>query len=84
MSQVTSPNSLSLDSGVAIFTVPSDPNSLVISPRLPGAASLVGQNESLALCSIGSLALDYGGGRLWLKTAAPTPAAPTGTWVQLT
>ena len=76
----SSPNGIYLGNGINIFAVNGDPNAAVVAAKLPGAESFVSRNSSLADAAIGSVALDYSAGRMWLKTAAVDSTHPTGTW----
>jgi hypothetical protein len=69
MSQVNFPSGILLGNGTYIFSIGSDPNSADPSTH-----------STLVTARIGSLALRFDSGQMYLKTAAATVSAPTGTW----
>jgi hypothetical protein len=79
----TNPTSLSLSGGLEIFTFTGDPNQAVVGPRDAHYPQAPGTNESLALCSLGSVCIDPSTGMHWHKAAQPGApgAGPTGIWV---
>lgn len=69
MGQIYQPSGILLGNGTYIFSIGSDPNS-----------ADVATHSTLATARLGSLALRFDTGQLYLKTGVATVAAPTGTW----
>jgi hypothetical protein len=69
MGQVYQPSGILLGNGTYIFSIGSDPNT-----------ADVATHATLATARLGSLALRFDTGAMYLKTAAATVTAPTGVW----
>jgi len=69
MGQVYRPSGVLLGNGTYVFSIGSDPNTA--DPAT---------HPTLVTARIGSLALRFDTGSLYLKTAVASVAAPTGVW----